>query len=324
MDRSRRVLLAALAAAGCAPAALGQDRYPSRPIRLIVSFAAGTGGDALARIVGTTLGQQLGQPVVVDNRPGAGGVTGTEQGARAAADGYTLVLGTTSTLLTNPALNPAVRYHAERDFTAIGGMARTSFVVVTANTPEAPHTLAQLLERLRDGRGSFGSAGVGTVTHLASELLLKRTGLAATHAPYRGSSQSLTDVAAGQLTFATDTPVAALPLIRAGRLRALAVTAAERLPSLPAVPTAVESGVPGLRVAAWWGLMAPAGLPPDLTRRLSDALLRTLAAPEVRTQLAGLELEPLALGAPQFAALIAAELPVWTDFVRQLGLKVEF
>jgi tripartite-type tricarboxylate transporter receptor subunit TctC len=327
MRISRRRLTQAALATVMAPAwsaASAQEAFPSRPIKVLVTFAPGTGSDTVARIVTAAMGPLLGQAIVVDNRAGAGGVIGTDQGLKSPPDGYTLTLGTTSTLLTNPALNPNVRYNAERDFAPVGALARTAFMVVTANTPEAPKTLQELLALLKDKGGSFGSAGIGTITHLASELLLKRAAVKATHVPYKGSSASLTDVASGQLNFATDTAVAALPLVRAGKLRVLAVTSAERLPGLPAAPTMVESGFPGFKVTAWWGLMAPANTPPDVLKKLSDATLKALGTPEIKAQLAAQELEPYPLGGPAFAALIREELPVWTQFVQQLGLRVEF
>lgn len=317
----RRALAWPLAA--CALPAYAQDTFPSRPVKLVVAFAPGTGSDALARIVGTAMSPLLGQPVVVDNRAGAGGILGTEQVARSPADGYTLALATTSTLLTAPALNPKARYAAEKDFAPVAGLARTAFVVVTANLPDAPQSLAQLMARMREGNLSFGSAGLGTVTHLATEWLLRRAQLKATHVPYRGSAQALTDVAGGQLAFGCDTLVAALPMIRGGRLRALAVTSAQRSAALPNVPTVAEAGLAGFRVNAWWGIVAPAGTPPDVVHRLADAVQRAQASPEVRQQMASQELEPMPLDAAGFARLIQSEAQPWRDFVRQTGLQVE-
>ncbi|MDM0104061.1 tripartite tricarboxylate transporter substrate-binding protein [Variovorax sp. J22R24] len=326
----RRLLLrAALASTipgAWLPAALAQpgERFPSRPIKLIVAFAPGTGSDALARIVATAMAPLLGQPLIVDNRAGAGGATGTEQGARAPADGYTLTLATTSTLLTHPALNPKARYRAERDFVPVAGLSRTAFVLVVADTPEAPRSLAELNERLARMGGSFGSPGVGTIGHLAAEYFLSRSGRRAVHVPYRGSGAALTDVAGGQLLFGCDTVVAALPLIRAARLRALFVTAQERLDTLSSVPTAAEAGMPQLALSAWWGLAAPAATSPAIVALLSDAVMKALASPEVRSQLASQQLEPMPLPSDAFGALIHSELPFWTEFVRQSGIRLEF
>ncbi|MDM0035808.1 tripartite tricarboxylate transporter substrate-binding protein [Variovorax sp. J22P271] len=325
----RRLLgtaLAAAVAAGWRTAAIAQpaEPFPARPVKLIVAFAPGTGSDALARIVAAAMAPLLGQPLVIDNRSGAGGVTGTEQGARAPADGYTLTLATTSTLLTNPVLNPKVRYRAERDFVPVAGLARTAFVLVVADTPEAPRSVAELNQRLAEQGGSFGSPGVGTIGHLAAEYFLSQAGRKAVHVPYRGSSAALTDVAGGQLLFGCDTLVAALPLIRGGRLRALFVTAAQRLPALPEVPTAAEAGLPQLKLSAWWGLVAPAATPAATVATLSEAATKALALPEVKAQLASQQLDPMALPSTAFGTLIHAELPFWSDFVRQTGIRAEF
>lgn len=322
-----RLLAAGLSIApaiGWLPRAAAEARFPDKPIKLIVAFAPGTGSDVLARIMAASMGPLLGQPIIVDNRSGAGGVMGTEQGARSPADGYTLTLATTSTLLTNPALSPKVRYRADKDFTPVAGLARTAFVLVTAETSEAPHSIADLRKRLAQGGSSFGSAGVGTITHLAAEVFLKQAEQKAVHVPYRGSGAALTDVASGQLLFGCDTVVAALPLIRGGRLRALAVSSPQRLPALPDVPTAAEAGIPKWQLSAWWGLVAPAGTPPTVVASLSNAALKALESPEVRGQLASQQLEAMALPAAGFGALIHSEQPFWSAFVRQTGIQVEY
>jgi len=315
------IALSWLAMAGALAAAA--ERFPARPVTLIVAFAPGTGSDAVARIVAGAMGKALGQTVVVDNRSGAGGALGTEQGARAAADGTTLTLATTSTLLTNPALNPKLRYRPDKDFVPVAGLARTPFVLVTADKPEAPHSLAELKARLTSPGGAFGSAGNGTITHLAAEYFVRRAGVQAVHVPYRGSGQALSDVAGGQLLFACDTPAAALPLIRGGKLRALAVSAPQRLEALPEVPTGAEAGMPSFDLSAWWGLVAPAGTPPAAVATLSDAALKALAAPEVRQQLDALQLQPMPLDAQAFGALIRSEAPFWAAFLRRSGIRLE-
>lgn len=300
------------------------DNFPSRPIKIVVAFAPGTGSDALARFIANGMQPALGgASVIVDNRPGGGGIVGTDSVAKSAPDGYTLTLGTTSTLITNPLLNPNTKYNVEKDFTPIAGLARATYVIVTANRPDAPKTLNDLVGQLKKQGGMYASSGAGTITHLASELLIRRAGVAATHVPYKGSGQALTDVAAGHVLFAADTLAAALPLIRGGKLRALAVTAPERNASLPDVPTAVESGYPGVLVHAWWGLLAPAGTPPAIVKELSDASLRALGSAEIREKLKGLELEPISQGPQQFGAYIKQETPFWTDFIRQANIRIE-
>lgn len=319
----RALCVTLLAAAAGAAFADGVERFPARTIRLIVAFTPGTGSDAVARIVAAAMGAALGQNVIVDNKSGAGGALGTEQGARAAADGHTLTLATTSTLLANPALNPKLRYRPERDFVPVAGLARTPFVLVTANTPQAPHSLAGSKSRLAGADGSFGSAGNGTIGHLVAQHFVHEAGVQAVHVPYRGSGQALADVAGGQLLFACDTPAAALPLIRGGKLRALAVSAPRRLAALPGVPTGAEAGMPAFALSAWWGLVAPAGTPPAVVAVRSDAAMKSLAAPQVQRELAALQVEPLALDAAAFGALIRSEAPFWTDFVRRSGIRLE-
>jgi tripartite-type tricarboxylate transporter receptor subunit TctC len=324
---TRRATLTFLAGLGAMTArgVQAQETFPSKPIKLIVPFSTGTGSDAIARILAHALPGSLGQNVIVDNRGGAGGITGTEQGARSAPDGYTLTIGTTSTLLTNPVLNPQVKYNVEKDFAPVAGLGRAFFVVVTANTPDAPRTLKELLERLKVKAGSFGSAGVGTITHLAAEALILRAKVSATHVPYKGSGAALADVIAGHTLFATDTLAATLPLIRSGRLRALAVTAPERLQALPEVPTVAEptGDFKGFLVDAWWGLMAPAGTPEAVLRKLGDATLATLAQPETRARLAALELEPLALASHKFGVFIREQTPFWVNFIKQSNIKLD-
>lgn len=314
------VSICTLAAAGTAVA---QDAFPSKPVKLIVPFTPGTGSDAIARIIANALPPALGQNVVVENRGGAGGITGTEQGARSAPDGYTLTVGTTSTLLTNPALNANVKYSVQKDFVPVVGLGRTYFVVVTANTPEAPKTLKELLDHLRAKGGSFGSSGVGTITHLASEALVLRAKVKATHVPYKGSGASLADVMAGHALFASDTLAATLPLIRNGRLRVLGVTSAQRLAALPDVPTVAEAaGMPGFLVDSWWGLLAPAGTPDAVVKKIADASIAALGAQDTRARFASLELEPLPLAGAQFGNFINQQAPFWTNFVKEANIQL--
>lgn len=316
--------LTAALALGSGSAAKAQADFPSHPIRLVVPFSTGTGSDTLARIVSVGMGSALGQPVVVENRGGAGGISGTDHVARSAPDGYTLVMGTTSTLITNPALNPVVKYDVDKDLLPVAGLGRTYFVIVTANKPDAPKTLAELIARLQAGHGTFASSGVGTITQLASEALLLRARVKATHVPYKGSSQALSDVASGQTLFASDTLAAALPLIRSGLLRPLAVTSAERIEALRDVPAVSETpGLQGFVVDSWWGLMAPAGTPPPVVKKLGDAALSALAEPATRSRFAALELEPLALPAAQFGDYVRKQTPFWVDFIKKAGIKLE-
>ncbi|MDB5838115.1 MAG: Tripartite tricarboxylate transporter family receptor [Herminiimonas sp.] len=323
---SRRTFLnavSALALASATGSVLAQS-FPSRPIKIIVAFAPGTGSDALARFIANGMQPALGgASVIVDNRAGGGGIVGTEAAAKSAPDGYTLTLGTTSTLITNPILNPNTKYNVEKDFAPVAGLARASFVIVTANRPDAPKSIGELVSQLKRQDGMYASSGAGTITHLASELFIRQVGVSATHVPYKGSGQALTDVAAGHVLFASDTLAAALPLIRAGKLRALAVTSSERIASLPDVPTARESGYQGVQVHAWWGLLAPAGTPPAVVKQLSDAALRAMGDAEIRAKLKTLELEPMEQTPQQFGAFIRQETPFWSEFIRRANIRLE-
>ena len=295
-----------------------------KPVKIVVAFAPGTGSDVLARLVANGMGPFLGGTVIVDNRPGGGGIVGTESVARSPADGYTVTLGTTSTLVTNPALNPAVKYRADKDFAPVAGLGKAWYVLVTANTPEAPKTIQELVARLKSQPGNFGSAGQGTITHLASEMFLHRMGIKnATHIPYKGSSQAMTDVSGGQVMFASDTLAAALPLIRGGKLRPLMVTAPERVAALPDVPTAKELGYPDLRAHAWLVLMAPAGTPQPVVAKLSEAAIAAMNAPDMREKLKAQELEPLILNSRELGDFIKSETPYWNEFIKSSGIKVE-
>jgi tripartite-type tricarboxylate transporter receptor subunit TctC len=317
---ARFALAAVLASAALvAPAAA---EFPDKPVKIVVAFAPGTGSDVLARLVANGMGPILGGSVIVDNRPGGGGIVGTESVARSPADGYTITLGTTSTLVTNPALNPDVKYSVEKDFAPVAGLGKAWYVIVTANTPESPKTLAELTARMKAQPGAFASAGQGTITHLASEMYLHRMGVKnATHIPYKGSSQALTDVTGGQMLFASDTVAAALPLIRGGKLRALAVTAPERLATLPDVPTTKELGYPDLRAHAWLVLMAPAGTPAPVVAKLADSAIKAMNTPDMREKLKAQELEPMILDSKALGEFIRNETPYWNNFIKSSGIK---
>lgn len=322
---SRFLKFTALAAlAGAASLGALAQQFPERAVKIVVAFAPGTGSDVLARLVANGMGPLLGQAVIVDNRAGGGGIVGTDSVAKSPPDGYTLALGTTSTLVTNPALNLLVKYRVDKDFAPVAGLAKAWYVLVTANTPEAPRTLPELVARLKAKPGNFSSSGSGTITHLASEMFLHRVGVKdAQHIPYKGSSQALTDVSGGQVLFGSDTLAAALPLIRAGKLRALMVTGPERMATLPDTPTAKELGYPELRAHAWLVLMAPAGTPAPVVTKLSEAAIKAMNAPDMREKLKTQELEPLLLDPKALGEFIKQEAPYWSEFIRQSNIKVD-
>ena len=321
MNPYRRHLSTALGLSLLSPTLFAQEVFPNRAVKIVVAYSPGTGSDSVARIIANALGPILGESIIVDNRPGAGGMLGTEFGAHAAPDGYTLTVMTAGTTAISPAMSRNVlRYNAEKDFVGIGGLARSAFVIATANTPEAPKTFQELIARLKQSGGAFASPGLGTTTHLTGEIILRRAQVKATHVPYKGSSQSLTDTASGQVLFAFDTVGAALPWIKGNRLRALAVTGNERSPSLPDVPTIAESGIEGPVISAYWGLVAPSATPPTIQKKLSDALLKALNDPEVKTRLAAQEVEPYPLPGPELSEIFKKEIPMWTALVKENNL----
>ena len=317
----RKILagLAAMSALGWGLSAHAQSDYPNRPVKVIVAFTAGTGSDLLARNLVPELSRQLGQSVIVENRGGAGGIVGTEAGARAQPDGYTLTVASTGGMLIIPLMTPTAQYRHDRDFVPIGGMARSAYVLFTANTPDAPRSFEELVERVRKSPGTnFASPGVGTATHLSGELILKTAGLKATHVSYKGSAQALGDVASGQVLFGFDTTGAALPLIKGGKLRPLAVSSQNRVSSLPDVPTLGEAGLKGFYLDGWWGLYAPANTPREIVAKLSDALAKALTDPEVRKRLAAQEVEPYPLTPAETLAQLQKEAPLWQQAVKDL------
>jgi tripartite-type tricarboxylate transporter receptor subunit TctC len=316
---------ASLAVAFLVSLSASAQQFPGdKPVKIVVAFAPGTGSDVMARLVANDMGPLLSGTVIVDNRPGGGGIVGTESVARSPADGYTITLGTTSTLVTNPALNPLAKYTVEKDFTPIAGLSKAWYVLVVPNTPDAPKNFQELAARIKAQPANFASAGQGTITHLASEMFLHRMGIKnAQHVPYKGSSQAMSDVAGGQVLFASDTVAAALPLIRGGKLRAIFVTSPERLATLPDVPTTKELGYPDLRAHAWLVLMAPAGTPPPVVARLSEAAMKAMGTPSMKERLKAQELEPMVMDSKTLGDFVRNEAPYWNNFIKQSGIKVE-
>lgn len=302
--------------------AMAADAFPSRPVTMVVTTGPGSGSDVLGRLVANYLGPALGQSIVVENRAGGGGLIGHQSVMRAAPDGYTVLFTSTAGLLVVPIINPAAKY-ALADFTPVASIMRAPFAVLVANTPGAPKTIAELTTVLRAKPQSFGSSGVGAMTHLGSELLLRRVGVQAVHVPYKGSGQVFNDLLGGQILFATDSLTAAMPLLKGGKLRALAVAGANRLPSLPDVPAFAEVGLPNLDVAVIGGLFAPKGTPREPVDRIAAATAKVLQVAEVRQRFASVETDVLQVSTDAFVNLLRQEATVWEPLVRQLDIKVE-
>ena len=300
------------------------DDYPTRPVTLIVPFPPGGSTTVMARNVADKMSPALGQQIVVDNRGGAGGTLGTRFVAKAAPDGYTILLSYTATMAIAPAMNANAGYDPPRDFAPIGMIGFAPSVLVVH--PSLPvHSMAELISHAKAASAplQYGSPGVGTVNHLAAEYLATETGMKLQHVPYKGNGPALTDLLGGHIKIMFVPIPVALGNIRAGTLRALAITSAKRISLLPDVPTVAESGVPGFEVALRYGLAAPAGTPPAIIARLNKELNAALAAEDVKTRLATEGAEALP-GTPEaYAADIASEEKKYGGLVRRLGLKVE-
>jgi tripartite-type tricarboxylate transporter receptor subunit TctC len=313
-------LLALIALATAAPCA-AQD-WPVRPVRIVVPSPPGDGSDLTARILAERLAQALGQPFVVDNRPGAGGVVGTESAARAAPDGHTLIMGNAGSHGINAAIYRRLPYDVERDFAPISLVFRSANVFLV--NPQLPvRTVAELVAyaRARNGELSYGSGGQGSSAHMTTELLRARTGMQATHVPYRGASPALADLIGGRTQFMAVNLPPAVPFIRSGQLRAIAVTTRERSALLPDVPTVVESGVPEFETVAWFGLLAPAGTPAAILDRLQAEVARACADQDVRARIAAIGGEAVCGSRQALAEQIAGDVAKWRGLVASAGLE---
>ena len=322
MMLSRRTLIALALAASTGRAAA--QTYPTKPIRLIVPFPPGGGTDILARVLGNRLSQALGQPVVVENKPGAGGNIGVDAVAKAAPDGYTLVLGQTSNLAINPTLYPRLPYDPLKDLAPVALVASAPLVLVVPSN-SAYRTLADIITaaKAKPDTLTFGSPGSGTVAHLAGELLQREAGVKFQHIPYKGSSQAFNDLLGGSVDLFMSSIPTALSFIKGGRLRPVVVTAKKRSAELPDVPSVVEAGFPGSEAATWFGLLARAGTPAPAIARLAEETGRALDTTELKEKIAAEGAEVLRGSPEEFAALLKADIARWGQIVRESGAKVD-
>ncbi len=318
-----RQVFAALALAAFAAAAPAQD-YPAKPIRLIVPFPPGGGTDIAARTVANKLSETLRWTFVVENKPGAGGNLGVEQAVKSPPDGYTLVIGQTSNLAINPALYAKLPYDPLKDLSPIALIVSAPVVlVVAANSPYK--SLGDLLAAARRDPGAvtFASPGNGTVSHLAGELLQRASGVKFTHVPYKGAAQAMTDLLGGQVQSFMSSVPSALAQIKGGRLRAIAVTSAKRAAEMPEVPAIAESGYAGFDATTWYGLLAPAGTPAAVIKRLNAEVNRALGMPDVSGRLAAEGGEVLGGSPERFASLLKVDHAKWGRIVKESGAKVD-
>ena len=297
--------------------------YPSKPARFIVPYPPGGSADILARAIGAKVGEGLGQPVVIDNRPGAGTIIGTEATAKSAPDGYTFMLGTVSSHAINPALNPKLPFDPVKDFTPVSLVASIPFAMIVH--PSVPAKSVQefvALAKSRPGKINYSSAGNGTSNHLAGELLKSMAGIDMVHVPYKGSAPALNDLLAGQVSLMFDLVLTAAPHVKSGAARGLAVTGTQRSSVLPELPTVAET-LPGYEVTAWFGVFAPAGLTQPVAKRLNTEFVKAMREPELKQRLASLGADPLTSTPEDFSTYLRAEIEKWAKVVKASGMKVD-
>jgi tripartite-type tricarboxylate transporter receptor subunit TctC len=312
------VVLAALASAA------GAQNYPNKPVRFIVPFAAGGGSDFVARVVAQKFNEAFGQPLVVDNRGGAGGAIGTELAAKSAPDGYTLLLGSAGPLAIQPGLTARLPYDPLKDFAPITLVTSIPYVLVVH--PSLPvKSVRELiaLAKAKPGQLNFASPGNGTTTHLATELLKMLAKIDVVNVPYKGVAPAVTDLLAGQVQFMSGDLSTVMPQVKAGRLRALAVTGANRSPQAPELPTVAEAGVPGYEAIGWFAVLAPAATPRDLVTRLNAVIVKGVTEADARERLAALGGDVVANTPAEFAARIRDDLAKWSALIKTIGLKPE-
>lgn len=326
----RRAALALCTVLACAATPLARAQapaYPTKPLRMIVPFTPGGSTDVLARAIGLELSRAWGQPVVIENIPGAGGAIGAERVAKAPADGYTLLMGHIGTLAVNPSLYPKLGYDPVRSFAPVAWVARVPNVLVVHEAVPA-RTLKELVDlaRSKPGRLDYGSGGNGSAAHTTMEYLKLQTQMSLLHIPYRGTAPSVNDLVAGQVQALFTGAPALLPHIKSGKIRALAVSSPRRMALLPDVPTVAESGLPGTKgfeADQWYGVVAPAGTPAAIVKQLNEQINKSLASAEVRARLASEGAEPTP-GTPQaFGNLIESEIKRWAPVVKAASIKVD-
>jgi tripartite-type tricarboxylate transporter receptor subunit TctC len=306
------------------PAVAAGSAYPSRPIRIVDPFPAGGPSDIIGRALSQKLNEALGQAVIVDNRGGASGIVGCEIVAKAAPDGHTLLLGPSGALTIQPTLNQKLPYDVQRDFEAVTQL--TAGPQVIAVNPAVPAKSVQeliALAKAKPGQLNFASGGTGTANHLAAEVLKLAAGINIVHIPYKGTGPALTSVLGGESQLIVSSLLPALPLVKSGKLRALAVTSTSRSVAVPDVPTVAESGLPAFETSSWHGILVPAKTPRAIILRLHDELVRVLNLPDVRERLTGQGLNVVASTPQAFAAYINSETVKYARVIKQIGIKAE-
>ena len=298
--------------------------YPDKPIRVVIGFPAGGPLDQHARLLTDRLQAVLGQPIIVDYKSGAGGTVGAQDVMKAPADGYTLMLANTGVMVINPALYTKLPYNTLKDFTPIARTAMQPLALLV--NPKVPaNTLKEFIAyaKSKPGQVNYGSAGNGGISHLVPEMFKNATGVFMVHIPYRGSAPAFTDVMGGQVQFMAESIPQAANYHKQGKVRALAVTSKERNPALPDVPTVIEAGIKGFEVVGFYGFLAPAGLPKDITSKLSDAFKQVMTSAEIKNRMITQGADPAFLGSDEFAQFLASEMPRWAQAVKTSGAKLD-
>ncbi|WP_375141210.1 Bug family tripartite tricarboxylate transporter substrate binding protein [Ideonella alba] len=322
----RRLMLGALAALALAggPLAAQAQAFPSKPVKIIIGFPAGGPLDAHARLLADELGKRLGQPVVIDYKAGAGGTVGAEFVAKSEPDGHTLLMANTGTMVINPAVYSKLSYQTLKDFAPVARTAQQPLALVV--NPAVPaNSVAELvkLAKSQPGRLNYGSAGNGGISHLVPEMFKQATGTFIVHIPYRGSAPAFTDLIAGQVQLMAESVPQAAQYVKAGKLRALAVTSRERSAALPDTPTLIESGLMGFDVVGFYGVLAPAGTPRPVLEKLSGAFKAVLETPDIRTRMVSQGADPAFLDHEAFRGFLATEMPRWAAAVKASGTKLD-
>ncbi|UBM07875.1 Bug family tripartite tricarboxylate transporter substrate binding protein [Cupriavidus metallidurans] len=327
MQTSRRTwlaqagTLAGAAMLGGVGQALAQPSYPSKPIRLVVPYPAGGGTDTVGRMIGQRLAEAWGQPVVVDNKPGASGMLGNDTVAKAAPDGYTVLLAITA-LIQSPSLYKRMPYDVNKDFTPVSLIAKSSDLFVVPNRVPAS-TLREFIALAKAGKLSYGSYGNGTSSHLHGELLRQQTGVELTHIPYKGAAPLLNDLLGGQVDSAFVDVTSAYPYLTSGKFKILGITGTQRYKAIPNVPTFAEQGLPGFEPSGWFALFLPANAPKDVTSRMATEVARIVKLPEISQKLAGMGLQPVGSAPQELAAVVSGDMPKWAKIVQDAHIQLD-
>jgi tripartite-type tricarboxylate transporter receptor subunit TctC len=299
------------------------QQYPTKPIRLIVAFAPGGASDVLARLLAQRLGDSLGQSVIVDNRPSAGGIIGTDLVAKAAPDGYTLLLGSAAAFAITPHLSAKLPYDTRRDFVPIAPFSRVTFVL-SINPKVDARSVKDLiaLAKSKPGTLNIGSAGNGTTTHMVGEMFKHTAGINLVHVPYKGAGPAMIDLISGQIHVLFDAAITTLPQLKAGRIRVLAVGSPERSALFPDLPTIGEAGLPGFTAGNWFGIFAPAKVPATLVQKLNSEITRVIDTPDARADMLRRGVEPLTMSQEKFRQLVTEEYERYGKLVKVAGIKI--